>query len=197
MGQTVDYENVALWGVLFLIISAFTAKKVKKLLDARSDFKLKMLPIARDEQSRSGIHPDVTITQAAHESGWGQSGLTLKANNLFGFTGEAWEAAGKPVIKLPTKEYVKGKWITVNRPFRAYSSWAESVRDWGHLISTKPRYQDAYALAKQGDVKAFAVAVQKAGYATDPAYANSLAAVFDRVKSIVLPPNGIPPGATV
>ncbi len=45
-----------------------------------------MSPIAESIQAQYGIHPLITITQAAHESGWGASGLTKKANNLYGYT---------------------------------------------------------------------------------------------------------------
>lgn len=187
MQKPLDYNNVTTWIVLFLVGSALLAKKAVEILDTHGDFKQKMMPIALDEQRRSGIDPNVTITQAAHESNWGRSGLTVKANNLFGFTGESWEKAGKPVLKLPTTEYIKGVKTTVNRPFRSYSSWAESVRDWGTLISGKNIYRTAYAFAKQGNVPEFADAVAKAGYATDPAYASSLQSVYQVVKSIVLP----------
>lgn len=179
------YENVALWGVLILIVSAFTAKKVVQIMDeAKITFKKNIAPVAMDEEARSGIKPVITITQAAHESNWGRSLLTQQANNLFGFTGDSWEKAGKPVLKMPTKEFLNNAWVTVNRPFRAYKSWAESVRDWGTLISTQSRYAKAYEKAKQGDVAGFAVEIARAGYATDPHYASSLVRVFNTVQSI-------------
>lgn len=178
------FENISVWIFLILGLSALTTAKVIKTLGAKENFKKNMLPIARDEQKRSGIHPDVTISQAAHESNWGLSGLTTQANNLFGFTGESWEKDGKPVLKLPTREFINGAWTVVNRPFRAYKSWAESVRDWGNLISTASRYKKAYALAQKGDVPGYAVEVLKAGYATDPGYSKALTTVYNTVKSI-------------
>ena len=164
-----------------------------------------MRPIAVDEELRSGIKPIITLMQSAHESAWGSSGLTDKANNLFGFTGESWEEAGKPVIKMPTTEYVdrtihgadgnpvvdenghtmfKKTPITVLRPFRAYKSWSESVRDWGNLMA-KPRYATALAAARAGDVPGFSIAVLAAGYATDPNYSSSLVRVGAEVKVLL------------
>lgn len=151
-----------------------------------TDFIALMLPIARDEEGRSGIRRLITITQAAHESAWGLSGLTVKANNLFGFTGESWEAAGKKVIKLPTVEYITGQKKTVLRPFRAYGSWAESVRDWATLMQF-PRYNKALIAARAGDINLFATEVAAAGYATDPHYAGEL----QRVALTVSPYPGI------
>lgn len=156
---------------------------------AQKNFIEKMWPIADDEFKRSNIFPHVTITQSAHESDWGLSFLTVKANNLFGFTGELWEKQGKPVLTLPTREFVNGKWITVNRPFRAYESWAASVRDWASLMQ-RSRYVDAVAFAKTGDVPNFAKAVAAAGYATDPTYASKLAQLYEGITNLLPPIEG-------
>lgn len=55
----------------------------------QQDFVTQMTPIAAQIQASNAIDPLVTMTQAALESGWGTSGLTRKANNLYGFTGDA------------------------------------------------------------------------------------------------------------
>lgn len=55
----------------------------------QQDFVTQMTPIAAQVQAATGIDPLITMTQAALESGWGASGLTKKANNLYGFTGDA------------------------------------------------------------------------------------------------------------
>ncbi len=55
----------------------------------QQDFVTQMTPIAASIQASYGMDPLVTMTQAALESGWGTSGLTKKANNLYGFTGDA------------------------------------------------------------------------------------------------------------
>lgn len=171
-----NYENIAWWAVGILAVLGFTAGGIYTVLDDRqkSKFKLAMKPVADGIQQTYGIAPIVTITQAAHESNWGTSKLTQEANNLFGFTGESWEKAGKPTIKMPTKEYVNGKWVTVNRPFRAYTSWSASARDWADLLSQNTRYAKAILAAKAGNFNEFATQVQAAGYATDPNYANAL-----------------------
>jgi hypothetical protein len=55
----------------------------------QSKFVTAMTPIAEAVRARWGVDPLITITQAALESGWGASGLTKKANNLYGYTGGA------------------------------------------------------------------------------------------------------------
>lgn len=67
----------------------------------QEDFVTLMTPIATQIESQSGISPLITITQAAHESGWGKSGLTKKANNLYGYTGTAQLSAWLTAKELP------------------------------------------------------------------------------------------------
>jgi flagellum-specific peptidoglycan hydrolase FlgJ len=54
----------------------------------QQDFITQMTPVAAQIQQQYGIDPLVTMTQAALESGWGTSGLTKQANNLYGYTGD-------------------------------------------------------------------------------------------------------------
>ena len=56
--------------------------------------------------------------------------------------------------------------------FRAYSSYEESFKDYARLITDTPRY--AQVRQQTGSVTAFASGLQRAGYATDPAYASKL-----------------------
>ena len=166
-----------------------------------------MTPIAAQIKDRYGIDPLITISQAAHESNWGVSGLTKKANNLFGFTGDSWAAQGKSVIWMETNEWdarppeqityftapgdiIKksvatngGTNLVVRRPFRSYPTWYDSVSDWAQLMAAT-RYKQALDDAKKGDMVAFATDVWKAGYATDPNYPSALLAIAANVKDV-------------
>jgi flagellar protein FlgJ len=59
--------------------------------------------------------------------------------------------------------------------FRAYGSPTDSFRDYVNLLGGNPRY--AGALNTGSDASAFAAALQRGGYSTDPAYAHKLAAI--------------------
>lgn len=128
---------------------------------------------------------------------------TGAAFNLFGFTAEPdtyWRnpksaSGNREFVMMPTLEWVApdkvlptdvrtsappdpktGKVeVKRKRPFRAYKSWDESYRDWARLMSI-PAYVNAGAPAalKAGDLKAFAAALAKVGYATDPRYVAKL-----------------------
>lgn len=125
------------------------------------------------------------LTQAAHESAYGLSGLAQKAYNFFGFTGESWKKQGKPVVTMPTREFLNGKWVALDRPFRAYGGADESMRDYARLLLSKPRYAAAVAAARRGDVAGTFDALGKSGYATDPNYGGKLAGVYQAVKTFL------------
>jgi flagellar protein FlgJ len=124
----------------------------------------------------SGIPAAFMLGQAGHETGWGKSAIK-KADgsdsfNLFGIKAtKGW--TGK-VAEVTTTEYIDGKPRKVTAKFRAYDSYEESFRDYARLIKESPRYEKAESVAKTGSAVAYAAALQKAGYATDPEYARKL-----------------------
>jgi flagellar protein FlgJ len=69
----------------------------------------------------------------------------------------------------------------VTAEFRSYGSPEESLGDYVKLLKSSPRY--SAALGTGDDAAAFAHALQKGGYATDPDYATKLVAVAARLKS--------------
>lgn len=128
---------------------------------------------AKVEQS-SGIPASFMIGQAGHETGWGRREITnadgSTSFNLFGIkAGAGWK--GK-VAEVTTTEYVNGVPQKTVAKFRAYNSYEESFRDYARLISDSPRY--AQVRQQTGSVQAYASGLQRAGYATDPDYANKL-----------------------
>ena len=84
-----------------------------------------------------------------------------------------------------TTEFVDGEARGERAEFRAYGSVAENVGDYVRVLRDNPRY--AAALGKGGDVRAFADALQRGGYATDPQYANKLVAVANQLATHVSP----------
>jgi flagellum-specific peptidoglycan hydrolase FlgJ len=126
-----------------------------------------VVPGAIAAQSRYGVPAAVTIAQAIDESGWGQSALAIRDNNLFGIKGTG--PAGSDV--LPTQEFQNGQMVTVSAPFRVYHNVAESIADHGQLLATGPDYQ--HAMADRHLPDAFATDLTGI-YATDPQYGSNL-----------------------
>lgn len=134
---------------------------------------------ARAASAQTGIPTEFMISQAALETGWGRKEI-LHADgstsyNLFGVkAGASWKG---PVAEVTTTEYVNGKAQKVTAKFRAYGSYAESFADYARLMKDSPRY--AQVVARGRDATGFALGLQRAGYATDPAYADKLSRVIN------------------
>ena len=138
-----------------------------------------MLPHATAAARELGVDARAIVAQAALETGWGTSrpaDAGGNSHNFFGIkAGANWRG---PSVGSDTTEYVAGEAGSERARFRAYGSVAENVADYVRVLSS-PRY--AAALDTGSDVHAFANALQRGGYATDPEYANKLVAAFDAV----------------
>ena len=134
---------------------------------------------AKKAEEASGIPASFMVAQAAHETGWGKKNIRMadgsNSFNLFGIkAGSGWKGASTQVM---TTEYVGGRPQKSVQSFRAYASYEESFADYARLMKTSPRYRDVVAAAD--DAKTFAQGLQRAGYATDPAYADKLGRVIN------------------
>lgn len=140
-------------------------------------------PIAKELEKNTGVSATVAMAQAAHESRYGNSQLARVACNLFGIKAtDSWKKAGKMIYSIPTGEVIEGKSITVNAHFRAYDSWNESFEDWANLMQ-KSIYHYAFSAMKSGNPKGAIREIAKAGYATDPRYADKVEKMFDYIKN--------------
>lgn len=134
---------------------------------------------AQAAEAATGIPADFMLAQAALESGWGRRDIRMAdgspSYNLFGIkAGANWKG---PVAEVTTTEYLGGRPRKVKATFRAYASAEEAFADYARLMTKNPRYAPVLAQAKSAH--AFAHALQRAGYATDPAYGDKLARVID------------------
>jgi flagellar protein FlgJ len=122
----------------------------------------------------SGIPAKFMLGQAALESGWGKREIKgvdgSSSHNVFGIkaTGQ-WK--GRTVDTLTT-EYANGVAYQRVEKFRAYDNYADAFKDYAKLLTDNPRYQNV--IQNKGDASNFAFELQKAGYATDPQYAQKL-----------------------
>ena len=123
---------------------------------------------AIETYQKYNIFPSIIIAQAILESGWGKNRI---GNNIFGIkAGGGWE--GKTKTKA-TQEYKNGSWVTETAIFRDY----DSVADHAKLVGTASRYE---AVRSAKDYKEAAHALQSAGYATDPQYAQKLINIIEQ-----------------
>jgi peptidoglycan hydrolase FlgJ len=148
--------------------------------ESKQQFIEKLLPQAQAAGRELGVDPRAIIAQAALETGWGSSqpaDASGASHNLFGIkAGADWQGGS---VASRTTEYESGVAGDEVARFRAYGSAEDSVNDYVSLLRDNPRY--SAALNTGDDVHAFATALQRGGYATDPDYANKLVAVSRQV----------------
>lgn len=122
-------------------------------------------------QEYPALFPSLAIAQAILESGNGRSDLARVYHNHFGIkANSAWR--GK-VVSLKTKEVYDSKEVTIIDGFRAYDSAEDSFRDRNRFLAVNRRYT-TNGVFSAATPQEQAKALQRAGYATDPNYANKL-----------------------
>ena len=144
------------------------------LSEQACDFVQQVLPTIRQAAAAVGVNPLGMLAQAALETGWGQRmPRTADGNsslNLFGVkAGSDWSGAR---AMADTVEISGGVAKQTRTAFRAYGSIEESVGDFARLLTSSPRYREAVAAGS--NAQAYVQSIAKAGYATDPQYANKL-----------------------
>lgn len=147
------------------------------------DFVQRHTDAARAAEAQTGIPASFMVAQAAHESGWGRHEIKntdgSTSFNVFGIkAGPGWNGR---VAEVTTTEVVGGVAHKVKAKFRAYDSYEDAFKDYAQLMKDSPRYSRVVATASSGTLGAagFAQGLQRAGYATDPAYADKLTRVIN------------------
>ncbi len=174
------HERSPLEAATELPIAAINQLKTGRALPIQSaaEFVSRLHPLAVEAARELGVEPKVLLAQAALESGWGSS-LIKNAHgdngfNLFNIKADkSWQGKQTHVATL---EFDQGIARKVNAGFRSYDSYEESFRDYVDFIKTNPRYGDA--LKKAGNPEHYMHALQRAGYATDPKYADKVMSIY-------------------
>lgn len=115
---------------------------------------------AKNTYKNYGVLPSIVIAQAALETGWGKSDLSLKSNNLFGIKADkSWKGSK---VKMKTNENFKD---VIYDDFRAYSNRSESIKDYGEFLKNNKRYRKN-GVFEAKNYKEQAIAIENAGYST-------------------------------
>ncbi|MBT0723340.1 flagellar assembly peptidoglycan hydrolase FlgJ [Rosenbergiella sp. S61] len=157
---------------------------VAQLALPMQQFIKRLLPHVKSVSRTTGIPEKLILAQAALESGWGQRQIVTErgqpSHNLFGIkAGGCWQGLTTTSV---TTEYRQGNAEKTTEPFRVYGSWQEALRDYGQLLVNNPRYH-AVTTARSAEQGAYAL--QQAGYATDPHYAQKLLAIIRQLSHSV------------
>lgn len=157
--------------------SPFTDNQQENEAQSHQQFIERLVPHAQELQDGYGVLPSIILGQAILESNWGKSTLASKYNNLFGI-----KAYGdQKKVSLETKEFVNEEWITIQGDFKMYDSWEQSMDDHTQLfvqgVDWNPALYEKVITAT--NYQEAAQALQEAGYATDPGYAQKIIQVIE------------------
>jgi len=135
---------------------------------SREEYIQKFFKLALSEMERSGIPASITLAQGCWESQNGNSRLATEGNNHFGIKCKA-EWKGK---KIYHDDDAKGEC------FRKYAHAEASYIDHTNFLMTSSRYSFLFQFDPK-DYVAWAHGLKKAGYATDPTYAQRLIKIIE------------------
>ena len=158
------------------------------------EFKKWLLPGAKSVEAKYGIPHLFIIAQAALESGWGKyapGNMLFGVKDRDGINGneqliKTTEYLHKPDAKFPVviKIIQVGEKLwkyLVKDYFRKYDTPADSLMDHAYVL-IGPRYKKAFEF--KSNPYLFAEEISKAGYATDPDYAQKIKSIIKMIENI-------------
>lgn len=141
-----------------------TLKKSQTSVEYIEQFKA----IAVEEMIKSGIPASITLAQGLLESASGNSTLATEANNHFGIKCNV-DWTGPTILKDDD---------AAGECFRVYENAEQSYRDHSEFLK-RTRYSSLFQLDRN-DYKGWAYGLKRAGYATNPKYADLLIDLIQR-----------------
>lgn len=141
-------------------------------------FMNQLLPHAQQAADKLGVDANILLAQAALETGWGQSVIKNEQGkssfNLFNIKAD--KSWGGQQTRVSTLEFANGVARKEMAGFRSYDSYKASFDDYVDFIQSNPRYSEA--LKKADNAAQYVRELQKAGYATDPRYAEKIMNIY-------------------
>ena len=151
-----------------IFISATTQSQPSEPRMSKTDYVGQYADQAIREMHASGVPASITLAQGMLESDFGNSPLAKYANNHFGIKcHKGWE--GPTFIQDDDEK---------NECFRKYYEAYASYKDHSEFLRTRDRYATLFDL-KTTDYKGWAKGLKKAGYATNPKYADLLIRIIE------------------
>ncbi|EHV9683579.1 flagellar assembly peptidoglycan hydrolase FlgJ [Vibrio parahaemolyticus] len=151
--------------------------------DSPESFVNSMKPYAEKAAKALGVEPSLLLAQAALETGWGQKVVQNargSSNNLFNIKADrSWQG---DKVTTQTLEFHDNTPVKETAAFRSYSNYQDSFNDYVRFLNDNPRYE--MALQQRGDSESFIRGIHRAGYATDPTYADKVLQVKQKIENM-------------
>jgi len=152
-------------------IQASNSKSFKTTVQARMtpiQYCEKYAAEARHQMQKYGIPASITLSQGMLESGYGSSYLAIVAKNHFGI--KAYNGWNGPVVRVDDDAR--------NEPFCKFNTVEEGFEYHSLFLKRNQRYASLFTLDRT-DYEAWARGLKRAGYATNPKYADMLIKIIE------------------
>lgn len=157
--------------VLFIFLFLYVQAIALPQQITRDEYIKKYYKLAISEMQRSGIPASITLAQGCWESQNGNSVLATEGNNHFGIKCKS-EWRGKKIYHDDDSS---------QECFRKYAHAEASYIDHSNFLMSGSRYSFLFQLDPK-DYSGWAYGLKKAGYATDPTYAQRLIKIIEEFK---------------
>ena len=161
----------ALGIVLPLILHASTDDNARsvKVSYTQQEFIETLAPTAQKMSKNYGVPASILLSQAAYESNYGSSLLSVKYHNIYSLPAQP----GQERIRLKDSIYSKGKWQYQKDWSSSMMTYLEELRQgtWGESTYKEVAGTTSYKVAAEK--------LQAAGFSSDPDYAKHLISIIE------------------
>jgi len=157
--------------LLFVVLLVVNSGVSQQNQQTREEYIQKYYKLAISEMERSGIPASIIMAQGCWESQNGNSELATEGNNHFGIKCKS-DWTGKQIFHDDDAKH---------ECFRKYAHAEASYIDHTNFLMAGSRYSSLFQLDPK-DYTGWAYGLKKAGYATDPIYAERLIKIIEDFK---------------
>ena len=168
----------ALGILLPLILHASTADNARtvKVAYTQKGFIENLAPTAQKMSKNYGVLASILLSQAAYESNYGSSLLSVKYHNIYSLPARA----GQEHIYLKDNLYSKGKWQYQKVDFAVFRDWSSSMSSYLEELRQGRWGESTYKeVAGTTSYKVAAEKLQAAGFNSDPDYTKHLISIIE------------------
>lgn len=168
----------ALGILLPLILHASTVDNARtvKVSYTQKGFIENLAPTAQKMSKNYGVLASILLSQAAYESNYGSSLLSVKYHNIYSLPARA----GQEHIYLKDNLYSKGKWQYQKVDFAVFRDWSSSMSSYLEELRQGRWGESTYKeVAGTTSYKVAAEKLQAAGFNSDPDYAKHLISIIE------------------
>jgi flagellum-specific peptidoglycan hydrolase FlgJ len=130
-----------------------------------------LLPAALESEKKYGVPAEVTLAQAALESGWARS--PIGGYNIFGIKGKGSQGS----VNVSTREFYNGRYVTIRDNFARYANFYDAVSSHGKLFHNGYYNKAIQQYAKDKNPERFVDNIHGI-YATDPQYSRKIKGII-------------------